>query len=241
MISPNDLRSTVLGFDSLPAQLVERIATLAVERRYAPKQPLFRAGDRADGLYFLLSGRVRVSRVIGRHTNFLHVEHPGGVLAEIPVLGGGVFPATAIAAAPSRCAHLPAIAVERLLREEPEFGRFALRRLAVRAQSLMTRIDELTATTVASRLARYLLERAKASGEGDFTLGMSQESLATELGTAREVLVRSLGVLVDVHAIRRTGRARFAVDRANVLSEIGGSSHLRVAMVGHGRARPDSV
>jgi CRP/FNR family transcriptional regulator len=223
MISPQDLRFTVRGFDSLRPQLVERIAALSVERRYAAKQSLFRAGQPADGLYLLLAGRVRVSRVLGGHTNFLHVEHAGGVLGEIPVLGGGDFPATAIAAAQSRIAHLPIAAVERLLREEPEFGRFALRRLAVRAQSLLARIDDLTATTVTSRLARYLLDRSKQSGERDFTLGMSQESLATELGTAREVVVRSLGVLVDVHAIRRTGRARFAVERRSVLSEIGGS------------------
>ncbi len=223
MISSHDLRSTILGFDSVTPELVDRIASLSVERRYATKQSLFRAGERADGLYFLLSGRVRVSRVLRGHTTFLHVEHPGGVLAEIPVLGGHVFPTTAIAAAPSRCAHLPTAAVERLLKEEPEFGRFALRRLAVRAQSLMARIDDLTATTVTSRLARYLLDRSKGSGDREFTLGMSQDSLATELGTAREVLVRSLGVLVDVHAIRRTGRARFAVNRASVLREIGGT------------------
>jgi CRP/FNR family transcriptional regulator len=224
MITPDDLRSTVRGFEALPPRLVERIAELSVERRYAPKQPLFRAGERADGLYFLLSGRVRVSRVLSTHTSFLHVEHPGGVLAEIPVLGGGAFPATAIAAAPSRCAHLPTIAVERLLREEPEFARFALRRLTVRAQSLLARIDELTATTVTSRLARYLVDRSRQCDSQDFTLGMSQESLAEELGTAREVVVRSLGVLVDVHAIRRTGRSRFAIDRQDVLDDIGGSA-----------------
>jgi len=222
MITLEDLRSTVRGFEALPPRLVKRIAALSIERRYTPKQSLFRAGEPADGLYFLLAGRVRVSRVRGTHTSFLHTEHPGGVLAEIPVLGGGAFPATAIAAAPSRCAHLPTPAVERLLREEPEFGRFALRRLTVRAQSLLTRIDELTATTVTARLAHYLIERSNQTTGRDFTLGMSQESLAEELGTVREVLVRSLSVLVDVHAIRRTGRARFAVDRQSVLAEIGG-------------------
>lgn len=221
MISSLDLRASVNGFDTLPVALVERISSLSNERQYAENQSLFRAGDRADGLYFLLSGRVRVSRPVGERTSLLHVEHPGGVLGEIPVLGGGTFPATAIATVPSRCAHLPTAAVERLVREEPEFGRFALRRLATRAHSLLTRIDELTAMTITSRLARYLADRARKSAGKDFTLGMSQQSLADELGTAREVLVRSLGVLVDVRAIRRTGRARFAVDRETVLLELG--------------------
>jgi CRP/FNR family cyclic AMP-dependent transcriptional regulator len=221
MISSLDLRASVNGFDTLPVALVDRISSLSTERQYAENQSLFRAGDRADGLYFLLSGRVRVSRPVAGRTSLLHLEHPGGVLGEIPVLGGGTFPATAIATVASRCAHLPTAAVERLVREEPEFGRFALRRLATRAHSLLTRIDELTAMTITSRLARYLADRARQSAGKDFTLGMSQQSLADELGTAREVLVRSLGVLVDVRAIRRTGRARFAVDREGVLIELG--------------------
>jgi DNA-binding GntR family transcriptional regulator len=40
---------------------------------------------------------------------------------------------------------------------------------------------------------------------------MSQQSLAEELGTAREVLVRALRGLCHAGAIRRTGRSRFAV------------------------------
>jgi CRP-like cAMP-binding protein len=102
-----------------------------------------------------------------------------------------------------------------------------MRRLAARAQVLFARLDELRGHTVTARVAAALLERARrARGGGerpDFTLGMSQAALAEELGTAREVVVRALGALCAAGAVRRTGRARYAVERLDVLESIAGS------------------
>jgi len=44
--------------------------------------------------------------------------------------------------------------------------------------------------------------------------------LARELGTAREVIVRSLRALVDAGAIARSGRSRFLVSSVPVLRAI---------------------
>lgn len=217
MISSRLLRDTVPGFDTLPEQALERIASLATERRYPPHRALYRAGDDADGLYIVLSGHVRVSREAGGRPRVLHGEAAGGVLGEIPVLGGGPLPATAIATEATRCAHLSVAAVERLIREEPQFARYAMRRLAIRARSLLLRIDELAATTVLVRVARHVLARAETSPGSDFTLGLSQAVLAEELDTAREVVVRALAALIEARAIRRTGRSRFVVVRPSVL------------------------
>jgi CRP-like cAMP-binding protein len=104
-----------------------------------------------------------------------------------------------------------------LLAEEPPFARFALRRLAERARALLGRIDELTATTITARLADYVRARDLESPGEAFALGMSQEALARELGTAREVIVRALRALVAAGAIERAGRSRFMVTNAATL------------------------
>ena len=216
-ISIDELRTKVPALERVPDATLRRIAASAVERRYARETKLFRAGEPADGLYIVLDGRVRVSRESADRIELLHVEDVGGVLGEIPVFGGGPFPATAIAQATTRCAHLPIAAVERLLGNDPVFVRFALARLAERSRALLRRIDELTATTITARVAGYLLVRAGDAKEAPFTLGMSQEDLAHELGTAREVIVRALRALVDAGAIARSGRSRFVVANAAVL------------------------
>jgi len=216
-ISVDELRAKVPALEQVPDATLRRIATSALERRYAKERALFRAGDPADGLYIVLAGRVRVSRESAHRIELLHTEDVGGVLGEIPVFGGGPFPATAVAQATTRCAHLPIAAVRRLLADDPEFVRFALARLAERSRALLNRIDELTATTITGRVARYALTRAGDTPAAPFSLGMSQEELARELGTAREVIVRALRALIDAGAITRSGRSRFAIVNVSVL------------------------
>ena len=219
MIYVDELRGALTALGELPNETLMRLVSAARERRYASGAILYRAGDQADGLYIVLSGRVHVTRETSARAAFLHVESAGGVLGEIPVFGGGGFPAPACAVTATRCAHLPTQAIDRLLADDPAFARFALRRLAERAHGLLRRIDELTATTITARVAGYLLTRAESLGM-EFTLGMSQEALARELGTAREVIVRALRSLIAAGAIERTGRSRFAVRQGAVLRAI---------------------
>jgi CRP/FNR family transcriptional regulator len=174
-------------------------------------------GDAPAALHFVLDGRVRVARRVEGASSVLHFEDGGGVLGEIPVFGGGPYPATATAVESVRCAVLSLDAVERLLRDEPEFARFALRRLAERARVVLRRLDELSAYTVTARLATYLYDLTDRSGTSAIELGMSQAALADQLGTAREVLVRSLRSLCEAGALRRTGRSRFEVADADAL------------------------
>jgi len=220
VISATELRALLPGFEGLPDMTIDRIAQVAVERRYAVNAVLYRAGMEADGLYCILAGRVRVARVTANRVELLHTESTGGVLGEIPVFGGGPFPATATAVETTRCAHLPLPFVKRLLRGDPEFAQFALVRLAERARSLLRRIDDLSATTITSRVAAYVLERATRSSSAEFALGLSQDELANELGTAREVVVRALRSLVEAGAISRAGRSKFAVRNLTILRTI---------------------
>jgi len=208
----------VLG--ELSPRVARRVAALSVIRRYPRRAVLFRAGDTPAALHFVLTGRVRVARRANGGSTVLHFEEAGGVLGEIPVFGGGSYPATASAAASVCCAVLSARVVECLLAEEPEFARFALRRIARRARVVLERLDQLSNYSVTARLAEHLLGLATVSGNRNLELGMSQAALADQLGTAREVLVRSLRALCDEGAIRRVGRAKFDVVNTGRLREL---------------------
>ncbi len=221
-ISTADLFTALPALANVHERAVAQLARASTVRRYARGATLYRSGDAADGLYLVLAGKVLVVRETPSKSQMLHTESAGGVLGEIPVFGGGRFPATARAIEPTRCAHLAVGVIERLLREEPSFARFALRRVAARAQSLLHRIDDLTTTTVTSRLAAFIVARAADNKTPDFSLGATQLELAEELGTAREVIVRGLAALIAAGAIARSGRARFAVRRPAILESIAG-------------------
>ena len=219
MISSKLLTEAVPDLRVLPYRATTRLADAATERRFAKNAVLYRAGDAPDGLFFILAGRVRVMRPVGEKVRLLHTEKAGGILGEIPVFGGGPFPGTAVAVQATRCAHLSLQALQRLMRDEPDFAAFALKRLATRARALIARIDELTTTTMTARVARYILNMP-AAGTPQFSLGISQQELAQDFGTAREVIVRALAALVDGGALSRSGRSRFTVASTKVLQRM---------------------
>jgi CRP/FNR family transcriptional regulator, dissimilatory nitrate respiration regulator len=187
---------------------------------------VFRAGDVPRGLLLVIEGRVRVIREDpdGGRRQVLHVEGPGGTLGEVPLFAGGTYPATAIAVERSRLVLLTRDALMGLITNHPELAFRLLARLALRVREVVRRVDSLAFEPVAQRLARHLLFRVGLVGGPTVSLGMSQEELADELGTVREVLVRALRSLREAGVIRSLGRSRFVVVDGERLAALAGAS-----------------
>ena len=83
----------------------------------------------------------------------------------------------------------PREAFRRILTQHPPVARPVLRDLAVRLRRCTVLIEDLSLRTVPERLARLLLERAREAPE---TRRMTQQEMAMQLGTVREVVARSL-------------------------------------------------
>jgi CRP-like cAMP-binding protein len=73
------------------------------------------------------------------------------------------------------------------------------------------RLDQQTARTVEQRLATLLLERHAAARGQPFTLASTQAEAAEELGTVREVLVRTLRRFREAGLVERPMRGRYRV------------------------------
>jgi CRP-like cAMP-binding protein len=70
------------------------------------------------------------------------------------------------------------------------------------------------------RLARHLMERPGAGQGRRVSLGMTQEELAAELGTVREVVVRELRRLGERGLVASGGRGLYRVVDAAALRAI---------------------
>lgn len=195
-----------------PPPLEILIRTIGRRRRYERGQALFRAGERAAGIHVVLEGRVRVTRSApsGRAV-VVHHETAGGVLGEIPLFDGERYPSTAVAAEATVCVLLPGEALRREITRNPELARFFLTRLAQRLRDVINRLDAMATRSVAQRLARHLLDRSRTSGSASVSLGMSQEELAEDLGTVREVIVRELRLFCRAGVLGALGRGRYEI------------------------------
>jgi CRP/FNR family transcriptional regulator, dissimilatory nitrate respiration regulator len=207
----------------VPAEVRRDLLTAATERELSADEVLYVAGEEALVLYLVVEGRVRLVRERGGRPVFIHDEVAGGALGEVPLFEGTTYPATAIAAERSRVLAIPRDAVLSCVRRHPDLALAILARLAGRVRTLVDRLDRNSTQPTLARLAELVLARARSSGTTSFTLGASQQEVAEEIGTVREIVVRGLKSLREQGAIESRGGGRYVLVDAGVLERTASS------------------
>jgi CRP/FNR family transcriptional regulator len=94
----------------------------------------------------------------------------------------------------------------KLVDGETAFRQFAFASLSGRVLDLMRTLEELGSERIEQRVARYLLRQNVVDG----FVRTTQSGIASELGTAREVVFRALRSLVERRLVQ-TGRMRVRI------------------------------
>jgi CRP/FNR family transcriptional regulator len=151
---------------------------------------LFRDGDICHGYVFVSRGSIRVQKMDpdGREIVLYRVEDGQTcMLTTTCLLADKSYPAEGIAEEETVLALIPPPQFDALLAHAP-FRRFVLGMISERVADLMALIEDVAFGRMDVRLARRLLELDNGSHE----LRLTHQQLATELGTAREVISRIL-------------------------------------------------
>lgn len=195
------LKNTAL-FAPLDEAELASLAARTATRTFAAGEMLFSEGEPCQGLYIVVRGRVRIFKTSpsGRE-QVLAVEGPGGSIAELPVFDGGAYPASAAAAEPSEMLFISRRDFRALCLEHPEISLKVLQVVGARLRRLVGIIEELSFTTVRHRLISWLLKQGPR-----FTLTLSHQELAAQIGTVRELVSRNLARLQAQGFIQIEGR-----------------------------------
>ena len=226
------LRGVVATISLFRGLAPDALALLAAAptRRFRRGEYLWTAGAEARGLLVVLSGRVRVVRAADGRQFGVHTEGSGGTLGEVPFFAGGPYPASAVATEPTLCLVLDRATLTRAIAADPVLAERWLARLASRVRGLVERLEQETARTVEQRLATLLLARDEAAGGAPFTLAATQAEAAEEIGTVREVLVRTLRRFRDWRLVATPARGRYRViDRVRLREVAEGKLQVRPA------------
>ncbi|MFW6201153.1 MAG: Crp/Fnr family transcriptional regulator [Gemmatimonadota bacterium] len=208
-------------FEELNDRARHELASRCVLLRRKAGESLWRAGDRSRGMVVVVSGAVRIYRSGTDGRRYLvHREGPGVALGEVPLFDGGPYPASAEAESAVTALLITSDALEAAIAADPRLARSLLEGLAGRVRTLVDRLAALHTVDVRGRLARRLLERAEAVGDGPFTLGDTQARLAEELGTVREVVVRHLGFLRRQGILQSERRGRYRIENRAALEAL---------------------
>ncbi len=166
--------------------LVHSIATIP------PGTCAFLEGAQSSEVAFVLKGSLRVIKIgeSGREI-LLYRVLPGEscILQLSSVLAGVGYPANAIVENETEAVMLPASLFKKWINEYQSLRNFVYGNLTKRISDMMALVEEITFKRMDARLVELLL--AKTSAEKT-VVKMTHEEIASELGTAREVVSRLL-------------------------------------------------
>jgi len=219
--------SQVLGrmplFEGLDDEQRRAFLTRARRRSLDPGQTLFLQGDKADGLFVVLQGRVKVFKTSPRgREQILMIMTEGDPIGEVAVLSGEVYPAGAEALEEAEVLCIPRQAFLDLVRQDPEVAMRLLGALSARLRSFATLIEDLSLRDVAQRLAAHLLVLAdRTDEEQEVELTVSKSQLSSAVGTVPETLSRAFRQLAEVGAIETHGR-KVRIRNRQILQKMAG-------------------
>jgi len=152
---------------------------------------LFSPGDSCENYLFLLEGQVKVfSTASNGREILLYRIRPGEtcILSTNCFLGSQYYPASAKTETHCQALSIPASALREAMGKSPLVQLLLMDDLSRRIGCLIELVSELAMERLDVRLARHLLQLCT----NNRVVNTTHEELATEVGTAREVISRQL-------------------------------------------------
>jgi CRP/FNR family transcriptional regulator len=152
---------------------------------------VFHQGDRCSHYMLVLEGGVKVlTRALNGREIVLYRLGAGDscVLTTSCLFGNTRYPAEGITESAVTALTIPAAAFQRALQDSAAFREFVFQSFSAHLASVISLVEEVAFGRLDSRLARQLLDHCDA----ELVVRTTHQALATELGSAREVISRLL-------------------------------------------------
>ena len=155
----------------------------------------------------------------------LGIEGPGSSVAELPVFDGGNYPASVSVIDDATLLFVSKQDFHALCLAHPQVALKVLKVVGARLRRLVGIIEELSFTTVRHRLAAFLLRLARTEGKRsahgvEINLPGSNQELAAQIGTVRELVSRNLSRLQSEGVLKIDGRCVIVLDLKALEAEI---------------------
>lgn len=217
-LTPGQTLAKVPIFSGLTENELAFLAQRAVPRRYSAGEIVFGESEPCLGMYVVEAGHIRIFKSSsGGREHVLSVDGPGSSVAELPVFDGGNYPASAAAVDDATLLFVSKQDFHALCLAHPQVALKVLKVVGARLRRLVGIIEELSFTTVRHRLASFLLKLAQREGKRtaqgiQLALPSSNQELASQIGTVRELVSRNLSRLQAEGVLQLDGRHVLILD-----------------------------
>jgi CRP-like cAMP-binding protein len=200
-----------------PAEL-DSIKQFTFEKKAERGEMIVYEGEPAEALFFVVAGAVKVFKTSAEgKEQILSIVRPGESFNDVPIFDDGPTTASAQAMGPVILYELKKSELRALLQTHSQIALNTIKVLAEQVRQLVSLVEDLSFRHVISRVARILLENAgDGAGPGP---RLTQQEMAAMVGSAREVVGRSLKALEE-EGIIRLDRHRIVIVNKKALEEM---------------------
>ncbi len=212
-------------FKGLPAEILERVVTLAESKQLEAGAFFFNEGDPADEMFVLTRGRVKLTQLTPEgHQIVLRIISAGDAFGGVGAFGDPLYPVSAEAIEASAVLGWSSATMRKILEENPAMALNALHFLAGRLHDLQRRYRQLMTERVERRIARALLrlvrEAGRRVGEGvEIDFPISRQDIAEMTGTTLYTVSRLLSAW-ESRGIVHSQRQRIVLTKPHALVAI---------------------
>lgn len=203
-----------LGFLQQDPEFCTQFMQVATAARLPSKYRFMEEGSECSGLALIRRGKVRVYK-LGENGREITLYRLGSgescVLTASCIMSNTRFPALATTESEVDALLIPTSIVHEWVDRHKVWRQFIFDLVSQRLVDVITVIEEVAFKRMDSRLAAYLLDQSRNS---DSPLHVTHQTIATELGTAREVISRLLKELELGGAISLARGTISVIDRS---------------------------
>ncbi|MCF6096287.1 Crp/Fnr family transcriptional regulator [Thermovorax subterraneus] len=193
-----EILKKVYIFSELSDEELAKVKRLVNTKNYKKGTVIFFEGDPGEAVYFVKSGKVKVYKGDDEGREYiLHIFGEGDVFAEVVLLGGGTYPATAEAVEDSVVGFIKNDDLESFIKKSPDLAIKIIRIMAARLRDSQEKIKDLalkdTYDRTACMLHKISLDYGQRTSRGiEIDLPVTRQELAALVGTSRETVTRIL-------------------------------------------------
>jgi CRP-like cAMP-binding protein/CheY-like chemotaxis protein len=182
VISQND------GWEELKKLMEERSG-----RKFKKNQHIHYEGDRAKGIYFIISGTVKTVKLTEDGRELITGLHRANDYLDLNIiLSQDTYDDTAIAIEDTTLSFLPVEQLDKLLYLYPDVGARFIKMLSNNIREREERLIQIAYYSVRKRIADSLVRLHQKYNPADHTIKVSREDLAALSGTSPETVSRTL-------------------------------------------------
>ena len=203
-------------FSLLTEKELDLIDNIASEKDYKKGEYIFFEGEAGEKFFIIKEGQVKLTKMIKNgDEQILNIFSNNDIIAEIVAFDKGSYPASAVTMTDTEVIVFDQSELEELIMKHPSIGVKLLREMSGRLRRAQQNVRDLALKDSSARVAGILIFLAEKYGKKKqdkvvLDISLTQQELASMIGSSRETVSRVLGQFEN-EALIKTSRKKIII------------------------------